>query len=401
MGIVEDPARVRPICPACHLPIDRDPQVACPWCKTAYHSACQPAGGCVVAGCAPPPPAPSPAAPTPRIWWMAHRAWLVFIAVGIGLSLRNSGAHLVPDGYTGVVAVLSFYVAMGLTGLGCIADLRCPGPRKDSYGTHALLVTGVVAFGAPVLFGVMTMINRSASSVGVTVIFPAILILSYLPPVLALVGLVRDRKRFRALGCLALYCLPILSAIMTPGYKPARARANTRACYANQKTIAGAIEMYNLDRNTRRTVIDQALFRMLKSGGYLQSIPDDPGNGTGSWTSYQYTPGGNGITCLTHGPIRLRSRSGGWKRRGSGLRSRSGGGKRRGSGLRSRSGARLGPGEAPGLAGWNGGGSLEVAVGGREEEGIRIEVALGGATRTRRGAGSSRPAAVDPDAAIS
>jgi len=95
----------------------------------------------------------------------------------------------------------------------------------------------------------------------------------------------------------------VLAAIAVPNFKAARERANTRACYAKQKTIAGAMEMYNLDKNTKRTVLDGPFFTSLKSGGYLQAVPQDPGQGTGSSSAYQFTAAGNGIKCNNHGTI--------------------------------------------------------------------------------------------------
>jgi prepilin-type N-terminal cleavage/methylation domain-containing protein len=93
----------------------------------------------------------------------------------------------------------------------------------------------------------------------------------------------------------------VLAAIAVPNFKAARERANTRACYANQKTVVGAVEMYNLDKNTKAT--DLGCFPALKSGGYLQSIPDDPGQGTGTSSDYSLTTDGNGIKCNIHGSI--------------------------------------------------------------------------------------------------
>ena len=95
----------------------------------------------------------------------------------------------------------------------------------------------------------------------------------------------------------------VMASIAVPNFKAARERASTRACYANQKTIAGAMEMFNLDKNTKRTCLDAAYFQELKSGGYLQSIPQDPGSGPASETHYRYTSSGNGITCTVHGAI--------------------------------------------------------------------------------------------------
>jgi len=94
----------------------------------------------------------------------------------------------------------------------------------------------------------------------------------------------------------------VLAAIAVPNFKAARERANTRACYANQKTVAGAMEMYNLDKNTKRTDLS-GMWSALKSGGYLQSVPNDPGSGTGSSAQYSYTGSGNGVKCGVHSTI--------------------------------------------------------------------------------------------------
>ena len=95
----------------------------------------------------------------------------------------------------------------------------------------------------------------------------------------------------------------VLAAIAVPNFKAARERANTRACYANQKTVVGAMEMYNLDKNTKRTALDAGFFTSLKSGGYLQSIPQDPGQGPGTSGNYKESTSGNGITCTIHTSI--------------------------------------------------------------------------------------------------
>ena len=92
-----------------------------------------------------------------------------------------------------------------------------------------------------------------------------------------------------------------LAAIAIPNFKAARERDQVSpGCRANQRTILGAIEMYNLDKNTKRTVLDAGFFEDLK-GKYLQSIPQDPGAGPGSEDHYQLTV--TGITCTKHGPI--------------------------------------------------------------------------------------------------
>ena len=99
----------------------------------------------------------------------------------------------------------------------------------------------------------------------------------------------------------------VLAAIAVPNFRRARERANQRACYANQKTIAGALEMYNLDNNTSVTQLDLTLLKTLVSAGYLQSVPHDPGQG-GEATAedYKLTEGTEGqgmVYCTAHGGI--------------------------------------------------------------------------------------------------
>ena len=117
----------------------------------------------------------------------------------------------------------------------------------------------------------------------------------------------KKRTRWRKLLfelALVLTILGVLSAMAVPNFGTNRERLNTRACYANQKTIAGAMEMYNLDKNTKRTQLDAAWFTALHSGGYLQTLPQDPGQGGGTSANYQATDTGSGIKCITHGTIR-------------------------------------------------------------------------------------------------
>lgn len=76
-----------------------------------------------------------------------------------------------------------------------------------------------------------------------------------------------------------------------------------RACFANQKTLAGAIEMYSLDLDRRVTTLDAGTLGELVANGYLQSLPVDPG--TGRRDTYVHLAGvGDGIFCLAHGAIR-------------------------------------------------------------------------------------------------
>lgn len=137
-----------------------------------------------------------------------------------------------------------------------------------------------------------------------------------------------------------------------PVFRAARERSGIRACFAVQKTIAGAAEMYEFDfgvdlmadAQSPPTAIEATwvarlveaggspvralhgrtfgtgntaaaprwrrlddLYGRLKENGYLQSIPNDPGYGPASGRHYiltDLTP--DGVICLVHGPIRER-----------------------------------------------------------------------------------------------
>lgn len=180
-------------------------------------------------------------------------------------------------------------------------------------------------------------------------------------------------------GLLSRLDFQVPMGIAVPNFKCARERANGRACFANQKTLAGAIEMFCLDKNVKlgrrifgapvrpkggtvtyrppqgvevsywrgpermfdyrakrqlepvddpwsgtqsaadlsgpgESWIDSSdtpravrvpawLLRELKDGGYLQSIPSDPGFGAGTEHNYWLTTSGNGIVCVNHGFI--------------------------------------------------------------------------------------------------
>ena len=91
----------------------------------------------------------------------------------------------------------------------------------------------------------------------------------------------------------------VLGAIAIPNYRAATRRPSSRPCQANQKTIAGALEMYCLDYNTSITSLDAAVLETLRDKGYLQSVPVDPGSGKAPGENYVLHRGE--IACLQHG----------------------------------------------------------------------------------------------------
>lgn len=139
------------------------------------------------------------------------------------------------------------------------------------------------------------------------------------------------------------YRVELGSFLMVPNFQASRRRANDRACFANQKTMAGAIEMYNLDFDTdlprdrvatfgvgallepepglevdlvhwQRFVhrgpgtrhgwleMDEILPELVENG-YLQQAPRCPGSGRDGGQYVLLTESGNGLFCRRHGAI--------------------------------------------------------------------------------------------------
>ena len=102
--------------------------------------------------------------------------------------------------------------------------------------------------------------------------------------------------------------LTILVLIAAPNFKSRRKRADSRACYANMKTIAGALELYNLDHEADCVLEGfhvpektEITYLFLKERGYLRSIPIHPG--TREHTAKVYHVDDNGIMyCKSQTP---------------------------------------------------------------------------------------------------
>lgn len=115
------------------------------------------------------------------------------------------------------------------------------------------------------------------------------------------------RSGRRAIGIVAVASLVFIGATgayaaIRPRIAEAQAEADRRACFADQKTLLGAVEMFCLDKCTKITDLASVL-PQLKEGGYVQTLPDDPGQGPGTTAHFHLSPEGNGITCSVHGSI--------------------------------------------------------------------------------------------------
>jgi len=86
----------------------------------------------------------------------------------------------------------------------------------------------------------------------------------------------------------------ILVAIAIPVFNAAKASAQEKACFANQRTLEGAAQTYQADGNTLvgLTVAD------LTGGGYVKTAPTCPTTGAG----YTFADDvGTVADCATHG----------------------------------------------------------------------------------------------------
>ncbi len=95
------------------------------------------------------------------------------------------------------------------------------------------------------------------------------------------------------------------AVVSVPNFGAASKRANVRACFANQKTLAGAIEMHNLDFHSTITTLDSETHQKFVTDGYLSYRLNDPGFGPNTSFHYQVVPQGEYLSmlCIKHGPI--------------------------------------------------------------------------------------------------
>ena len=72
-----------------------------------------------------------------------------------------------------------------------------------------------------------TKVNENGKDIGLSLSLPEGLLPNFGPMPIALVG--------------------VVAAIAIPNFQKARSRARKRACFANQRVLLGAVEMYNMD----------------------------------------------------------------------------------------------------------------------------------------------------------
>jgi competence protein ComGC len=92
------------------------------------------------------------------------------------------------------------------------------------------------------------------------------------------------------LGC----CLvgSILAAVAIPAFTAQQSKAEEKACFSNERNVAGAAQTFAADNNGEMAGSLQALV----DGRYLKALPECPADGT-----YTFDPYGGTISCSVHG----------------------------------------------------------------------------------------------------
>lgn len=81
-------------------------------------------------------------------------------------------------------------------------------------------------------------------------------------------------------------------------------RGKALACWALQRVLVGAVQMYNLDFKADLKTLDQGVFAKFVQEGYLRQPPQDPGFGPGSASNYVLTPE-HRVFCVQHGSLHV------------------------------------------------------------------------------------------------
>lgn len=106
--------------------------------------------------------------------------------------------------------------------------------------------------------------------------------------------------RFRLIELMiVLGIIAVLAAISVPNFRKSREQSRHKACFANQRVIAGAVEMYNMDHDQPMTSLNLDL---LVKKGYLKARPTLPEPGCHYMGSGNLSQTGQ-IYCRLHGNV--------------------------------------------------------------------------------------------------
>ncbi|MEW6711423.1 MAG: hypothetical protein AB1403_16480 [Candidatus Riflebacteria bacterium] len=93
----------------------------------------------------------------------------------------------------------------------------------------------------------------------------------------------------------------ILAAIAVPNFQKARGDAQKKACFANQRVLLGAVEMYNMDHEEMMEKLDSSAIELLAGENYLKTPPQCPADGK-YYSDGKLSADGE-IKCTIHGGV--------------------------------------------------------------------------------------------------
>lgn len=95
----------------------------------------------------------------------------------------------------------------------------------------------------------------------------------------------------------------VIAAIAIPNFKKARNEAQKKACFANQRVLLGAVEMYNMDHPEMLQTLNSKSFESLVKEGYIKYAPECPTRGEYLSEGDLCTATGQ-IKCSKHGAVK-------------------------------------------------------------------------------------------------
>jgi len=118
-------------------------------------------------------------------------------------------------------------------------------------------------------------------------------------------GIIIEEKEPGTIMAASLAFIGGTAAVAVPNFRKAREEARKKACYANQRVILGAIEMYNMDNTPMLSSLDSGMFDeggLLQKGGYIKSPIRKPEEKCLYKSIGDLSKDGH-IECEFHGPV--------------------------------------------------------------------------------------------------
>ncbi len=93
-----------------------------------------------------------------------------------------------------------------------------------------------------------------------------------------------------------------LAPLLVPNFRKAREQGREKACYANQRVLLGAIEMYNMDHSVMLTAYNPSVEPLLVQGQYLKTAITKPEQGC-AYYGVNLNDKNGGMCCAMHGGV--------------------------------------------------------------------------------------------------